>query len=73
MSAPIEAFTTRYGTTIPARVIRDIIRDIVEGVDYQRTITDHLREFIPEHDDDLEEASEVYNHAEALAFDLSTL
>lgn len=64
-----EPYTTNYGTRIPGRVIGEVGADILAGVDYQKTITDHLRDLIPAHDEDLEEANEVYNYVESLIED----
>jgi hypothetical protein len=61
-----EPYTTKYGTIIPGRVIGEIGAEIYAGVDYQKTITDHLRDLIPDHDQDLEEASEIYGYVESL-------
>ena len=62
-------YTTSYGRTISARILGNVRRDILEGIDYQKTITDHLRDPIPVHDEDLDEANEVYNHVQALVDD----
>ena len=59
-------YTTRFGTTIPPRILSDLIESIAAGTDWQRSITEHLRDTIPERDEDLEEAMEVYNHAEQI-------
>lgn len=64
-----EPYTTNYGTIIPGRVIGEVGEDILAGVDYQKTQTDHLRDLIPAHDEDLEEANEVYNYVEGLIED----
>lgn len=61
-----ETYTTRYGTTIPASTLRKIRHDVLNGVDYQQTETDHLRDLIPEHDQDMDEASEVISYVESL-------
>lgn len=64
-----EPYTTNYGTIIPGRVIGEIGAEIYAGVDDQKTMNDHLRDLIPAHDDDLEEANEVYNYVEGLIKD----
>jgi hypothetical protein len=56
--------TTSWGRVIPSRVLEDIRKDILDNVDWQRTITNHLRDLIPEHEDDCEEAMQVYNQVE---------
>lgn len=62
----MKSYTTRYGTVIPGRILADVLEDIRNGVDYQRTITDHLRDPIPVHEDGLDEANEVYNHVQEI-------
>ena len=64
-------FTTSYGRKISTGVLMSLMTDIRMGKDYQDSITNHLRDILPEHDDDLDEASEVYNHAETLLEDLA--
>lgn len=64
--AQIESYTTTRGTKISQRILRDLMDSISKGEDCQRSITDHLRDVIPVHDDDLDEAMEVYNHAESV-------
>jgi hypothetical protein len=59
-------YKTSYGTTIPASTLRKIRQDILDEVDYQKTQTDHLRDLIPSHDEDTEEANEIMNHVERL-------
>ena len=64
--AEIEPYTTSRGTKISRRILCDLMESIRKGEDLQTAITDHLREIIPVHDDDLDEAMEVYNHAESV-------
>ena len=64
--AKIEHYTTTRGTEISQRILCDLMESIRKGEDTQRSITDHLREVIPVHDDDWDEAMEVYNHAESV-------
>ena len=59
-------YTTRFGTTISSRILSELMKSIAAGTDSQTSITDHLRDPIPPHDEDLDEAMEVYNHAEGL-------
>ena len=65
----MDNYTTTYGTVITPGILRAVKADILGGVDYQKTITDHLRDLIPAHDEDLEEANEVYNYVESLVED----
>ena len=58
--------TTTYGTTIPKRAIEAVCRRLKTGEDHQRIATEELRDFIPAHDDDLSEVSEVMNYCESL-------
>jgi hypothetical protein len=58
------AYTTTHGNTIPARAIRATIARLKQGDDWQRVATEELRDYIPEHDDDLSEANEVLSHCE---------
>jgi hypothetical protein len=60
----MKPITTSWGRVIPSRVLEEIRSDIMDGVDWQRTITDHLRDLIPEHEEDQDEAMEVYNQVE---------
>jgi len=62
----MKPYTTSRGTKISQRILCDLMDSISKGDDYQRSITDHLRDVIPVHDDDLDEANEVYNHVEAV-------
>lgn len=62
-------YTTSYGRTIPAKIIQELINDIQKGVDFQRSINDHLCDIIPKHENDLDEATEIYNHAEEIYYD----
>ena len=48
----------------------DLLTDIAKGVDYQRSITDHTRDLIPDHEDDYDEAMEVYGAAEEMYYEL---
>ena len=54
-------YTTNYGTKITGRVLETIKERIKADHDWQRIITDELRDVIPVHDEDLDEANEVYN------------
>lgn len=65
----MNTYTTRHGREIPKRALREVVRRIRAGDDFQDIITDELREFIPEHDEDLDEATEVFNHCEELETD----
>jgi hypothetical protein len=58
-------YTTSYGTKITGRVLETIKERIKADHDWQRIITDELRDVIPVHDEDLGEANEVYNFVEA--------
>jgi hypothetical protein len=58
-------YTTSYGTKITSRVLETIKERIKADHDWQRIITDELRDVIPVHDEDLGEANEVYNFVEA--------
>jgi hypothetical protein len=62
----MEAYTTSNGTKIGTAILQRVYDDIVAGVDYQKTINDWLRDPIPVHDEDLDEANEVYNHVQDL-------
>lgn len=62
-------YTTRFGTTISSRILSELMRSIAAGTDWQTSITDHLRDAIPTHDEDYDEAMEVYNHAEQILED----
>jgi hypothetical protein len=64
-----KSYTTSYGTTIPAKVMSDLIADIAAGVDLQRSANDHIRDLIPVHEHDWDEAMEAYNHAEEIFWD----
>jgi hypothetical protein len=61
----MEAYTTSNGTKITGRVLETIKERIKADHDWQRIITDELRDVIPVHDEDLGEANEVYNFVEA--------
>jgi len=65
----MDNYTTTYGTVIAPGILRAVKADILAGVDYQKTITDHLRDPIGVHEDDLEEANEIYNHVESIIDD----
>jgi hypothetical protein len=67
----MEAYTTSNGTKIGTAILQRVYDDIVAGVDYQKTINDWLRDPIPVHDEDLDEANEVYNHVQELVDDAS--
>ena len=66
----IKPYTTSHGTKISATILRYIYDDIIAGVDDQKTVNDWLRDPIPQHDEDLEEANEVYDHVESLVDDV---
>jgi DNA-directed RNA polymerase subunit RPC12/RpoP len=62
----MDNYTTNYGTVIAPGILRAVKADILGGVDYDKTLNDYLRDPIPVHEHDLEEASEVYNHVQAI-------
>ena len=66
----IPNYTTAYGTLISQPILSELIESIRKGEDSQKSIVDHLRDGIPQHDNDLEEAMEVYNHAEGLLYEI---
>ena len=57
-------YTTTYGRTIGSAILQHIYDDIIAGVDHQKTLNDLIRDPIPQHDEDFEEASEVYDHVQ---------
>jgi predicted nucleic acid-binding Zn ribbon protein len=59
-------YTTNYGTVIAPGILRAVKADILGGVDHQKTLNDYLRDPIPQHEEDLDEANEVYNHVESI-------
>lgn len=59
----MKAFTTTKGRTIPPRVVLAVADRLHAGEDSQKVMTEELRDYIPEHEDDLDEANEVINHA----------
>ena len=63
-------YTTSNGTLISSRVLSELLESIRKGEDSQRSLVDHLRDVIPQLDDDLNEAMEVYNHAEGLLYEI---
>ena len=65
----MEPYTTTHGTKIGGSILRRVYDDIIAGVDYQKTINDWLRDPIPQHDEDLEEANEVYDHVQRIIDD----
>lgn len=65
----MEPYTTTYGTKISTRILHHVYDDIIAGVDDQKTLNDWLRDPIPEHAEDMEEAYEVYSHVEYLIND----
>lgn len=65
----MKTYTTRFNTIISPRILSDLMESIRAGEDTQDSITDHLRDVIPQHDEDFEEAMEVYNHVEQLIYD----
>lgn len=64
MVVAMKEYITTYGRVIPGYVLAAVKRDVLAGEDYQRTITNELREIIPVHAEDLEEAAEIYSHVE---------
>ena len=65
----MDNYTTTYGTVIAPGILRAVKADILGGVDYHKTLNDHIRDPIPQHDEDLDEANEVYNHVESIIDD----
>lgn len=63
----MKPYETRFGRTLPTRALRAVVDRIKRDEDCQRIITEELRDFIPVHEDDLDEAMEVYGHCEELA------
>jgi hypothetical protein len=49
----------------------DLLADIAKGVDSQKSVTDHTRDLIPVHEDDYDEAMEVYGAAEEMYYELT--
>jgi hypothetical protein len=49
----------------------DLLTDIAKGVDFQKSVTDHTRDLIPIHDEDYDEAMEVYGAAEEMYYELT--
>ncbi len=48
----MKTYTTRFNRTIPAHVMQTV-RDRVHNLDdWQTIMTDELRDYIPEHEDD---------------------
>jgi DNA-directed RNA polymerase subunit RPC12/RpoP len=62
-------YTTTYGTVIAPGILRAVKADILGGVDHQKTITDHLRDPIPVHDEDHDEAVEIYDYVQSIIDD----
>jgi hypothetical protein len=60
----IPPYTTCYGTTIPSRFLRAAAERILQGDDWQRIMNEELRDAIPQHEEDYDEANEVYNYIE---------
>ena len=58
---------TSNGTVIPDHVVRKVAERLEAGEDWQVVGTEELRQYIPEHDDDLSELNEVIEAAERLA------
>lgn len=65
----MKPYTTTYGTVIAPGILRAVKADILGGVDYDKTLNDYLRDPIGVHEDDYEEANEVYNHVESIIAD----
>lgn len=65
----METYTTTHGTKIGVAILRRVYDDIIAGADYQKTINDFLRDPIPQHDEDLDEANEVYDHVQRIIDD----
>jgi DNA-directed RNA polymerase subunit RPC12/RpoP len=65
----MKPYTTNYGTVIAPGILRAVKADILGGVDYQKTLNDYLRDPIGVHEDDFEEANEVYNHVQSIIDD----
>lgn len=57
-------YTSSYGTMIPSSAMATVCNRIAAGEDWQKIETEELRRYIPEHADDLDEASEVMNEAQ---------
>lgn len=57
-------FTTSQGTTIPSAVMLTVRQRLNAGEDWQRVANEELREWIPEHDEDLSEVNEVLSECE---------
>jgi hypothetical protein len=66
----VEPYETRFGRVFPSRVLETVIGRIREDHDSQRVITEELRDLIPVHDEDLDEAMEVYGHCEDILADM---
>lgn len=60
----IEPFTTAYGTKIESTTLIEIIRRIKNRDEHQAIITEVLRTVLPEHDNDIDEAYEVYDYCQ---------
>lgn len=58
----MKPYTTRYGRTIPPRVLRRVVDRLKEHDDFHRIMQEELRDPIPVHDEDLDEAYEVMSH-----------
>jgi DNA-directed RNA polymerase subunit RPC12/RpoP len=62
----MDNYTTTYGTVIAPGVLRAVKADILGGVDHQKTLNDYLRDPIPVHDEDHDEAVEIYDHVQSI-------
>lgn len=58
----IEPFITSYGTKIDSKRLSDIIRRIKRGESEQNIITEELRSLLPLHEQDIDEAYEIYDY-----------
>lgn len=63
----MKPFTTSYGTTITAATMQRVVDRTLAGEDWERILNEEIRDPIPEHDDDMEEAMEVLREGEERA------
>jgi hypothetical protein len=62
----IESFTTTYNTKIDTTVLSEVIRRIKSQDDPQNIIVEELREALSVHDNDIDEAYEIYDYCQDL-------
>lgn len=60
------AFNTSYGGIIPGDAMDKVVNALRNGEDWQQVSVRYVRQYIPLHDEDLEELNEVLRAAELI-------